>query len=140
MPAAIPIHDPSDPFDPAATATSVALRNRLRHAGPDLRRRTGLALGGDRRRHPRRYHQLVVEKGHTLVRHAAGGLVADSDDVGQRFRLKPDADSDGRRTPIPTEGGHRFRAIPDRAVVDVAMESGDRLGVKQQCLGGPFAE
>jgi hypothetical protein len=30
---------------------------------------------------------------------------ADSDDAGQRFRLKPDADSDPRRTPIPSDPG-----------------------------------
>jgi hypothetical protein len=32
------------------------------------------------------------------------------------------------RNSVPIQGGHRFRAIPDRAVIDVAMESGDRLG------------
>jgi hypothetical protein len=36
---------------------------------------------------------------------------ADSDDCGQRFRSKPDADSDPRRTGIPM--------IPSRVVVDV---------------------
>ena len=61
-----------------------------------------------------------------------GGLSADSDDAGQRFRTKPDTDSDPRRTPIPM--------IPDRAVVDVAMGSGARLGVKRQRLGSPFSQ
>jgi hypothetical protein len=36
---------------------------------------------------------------------------ADSDDCGQRFRLKPDADSNRRQTVIPM--------IPDGVVVDV---------------------
>ena len=39
-------------------------------------------------------------------------LLADSDDCGQRFRSKPDADSDPLRTEIPM--------IPSRVVVDVA--------------------
>ena len=60
------------------------------------------------------------------------GLKADSDDVGQRFRLKADADSDPSRTGIPM--------IPDRVVVDVVMGSGGGLGVKYQRLGGPFSQ
>jgi hypothetical protein len=49
-------------------------------------------------------------------------LAADSDDPGQRFRLKPDADSDPRRTVIPM--------IPSKVVVDVVVGSGKRLSVK----------
>jgi hypothetical protein len=41
-----------------------------------------------------------------------GPFNADSDDCGQRFRSKPDADSDPWRTGIPM--------IPSRVVVDVA--------------------
>jgi len=43
---------------------------------------------------------------------AALALNADSDDCGQRFRSKPDADSDRSRTGIPM--------IPAGVVVDVA--------------------
>lgn len=63
---------------------------------------------------------------------AASERIADSDDPGQRFRLKPDAESDPRRTVIPM--------IPSKVVVDVVMGSGGRLGVKHDRLGGPFAE
>ena len=57
---------------------------------------------------------------------------ADSDDPGQRFRLKPDADSDPRRTVIPM--------IPSKVVVDVFMGSGSRLGVKHDRLCSPFSQ
>src|SRR4051794_14161323 len=40
-----------------------------------------------------------------LYRYSPDRKGADSDDAGQRFRLKPDADSDGSRTPIPIDPG-----------------------------------
>jgi hypothetical protein len=54
--------------------------------------------------------------------------------------MMPDSDSERSRTLIPIQGGQGFRSIPSRVVIDVAMGSGDRLGVKRQCLGGPFPE
>jgi hypothetical protein len=63
------------PLTPAATAASAALRNGLGNAGPNLLRRTGLALGaviggGILAA----IHQLVAEEGRTLIRHAIGDL------------------------------------------------------------------
>lgn len=68
-----------------------------------------------------------------LSGHVGGGSAADSDDVGQRFRLKPDADSDPSRTPIPTDPGQGSSSTS-------VCRPGDRLGVKHDRLGSAFAE
>ena len=56
------------------------------------------------------YSPLQFERDDFEHKHG-DGQDADSDDCGQRFRLKPDADSDPRRTGIPK--------IPAGVVVDV---------------------
>ena len=71
-----------------------------------LRGRLGLVLS-----HQTLSGQLTEHLRQAILGNVAT-LIADSDDCGQRFRLKPDADSDPRRTVIPM--------IPSRVVVDVA--------------------
>ena len=61
-----------------------------------------------------------------------GGYLADSDDCGQAFQLKPSSDSNPRRTGFPT--------IPSTVVIGVAMQSGGGLGVKHERLGGSLSE
>lgn len=57
-----------------------------------------------------------------------------------RIPMMRDSDSDRIWTLIPIQGGQRFRSIPSRVVIDVAMESGGSFGVKHDRLGSPFPE